>query len=135
MKKEEHGFIALFFILGISFTFLTWIALSSERVFQYIDIKGEFVRNRSVLHENMLCADAFVDIFIASRYNLNFVDNSYTFVRNLYLVDNFICKPKGIGMHFENESLTSIFFILDEYAFEYGFKNGFVNSTKSFHLP
>ncbi len=134
-KQHKNGFIALFFVLGISFTFLTWISLSSERVFQYIYIKKEFFKNRTTLHNHLLCSDAFVNILIGSRFNLNFIGQAYDFDRNLYFADSHKCNIKKISITFDNNtSLKHIFFISDDYSFEYQLKNGFVNFSKSFRL-
>lgn len=134
MRKQQQGFITLFFILGLSFTFITWISLSSERVFEYVHIKESFAKHRSVLHEHMLCADAFITILINSRHNLSFPENTYTFKRNLYFSDNFECSVKSIGTNYENGAIDSVFFTIGDFRFEYRFKNGFVNSIKSSDL-
>ncbi len=138
MKKttnnEQHGFITLFFILGVSFTFLTWISLSSERVFGYIRIKDDFIASRSVLHDHILCADAFINIVIESRHNLSFNGGIYNFKRNLYFVDDFSCNIKSISSTHEDNTIKTVFFTIGEFRFEYQFKNGFVNSIKSFNL-
>lgn len=134
MKKQQNGFITLFFILGVSFTFLTWISLSSERVFGYIHIKDSFTTHRSTLHNHLLCADAFINILINSRYNITFTNNTYDFKRNLYYTDNSSCNIKSISILYQDNTIKSIFFIIGNYSFEYQFKNGFVNSIKSFNL-
>ena len=133
-KHKQTGFITLFFILGISFTFLTWISLSSERVFEYIYIKSEFTKNRDVLHNHILCSDAFMNILIGSRYNLSFIDQAYSFDRNLYFADSYKCEIKSINIVKENTSFKHIFFISGDYSFEYKLKNGFINFSKSFRL-
>lgn len=137
MKNKNNlkkGFVSLFFILGISLTFLTWISLSSERVFEYINIKHDFIKNRSILNENILCADAFINNIIQSKYNIDFINNQYIFHRNLYHKDNYLCKVDSIELYFENESIESIFFIVDDFAYEYIFEKGFVKFIKSFNL-
>ncbi len=136
MKKitNNQGFITLFFILGLSFTFLTWISLSSERVFEYISIKADFIDNRKSPHDTILCADAFINSMIGSQYNLTFVDNSYTFKRMLYFSDEAICTIKDIQVTYQDIKIKTIFFRIGEFSFEYQFKNGFVNSIKSFNL-
>lgn len=133
-KNNQTGFITLFLILGISFTFLTWISLSSERVFEYISIKENFIKNRKVLHNHLLCADSFINILIGSRYNLSFVDNSYKFNRSLYFADNHECNIYNINIVNENEQIKHIFFISDDFSFEYQLENGFVKFSKSFNL-
>jgi hypothetical protein len=134
-KQNKNGFIALFFILGISFTFLTWISLSSERVFEYTHIKTEFIKNRTILQNHILCSDAFMNILIGSRYNLSFKDQSYGFDRNLYFADNHKCEIENISITFDNDTgFKHIFFISGDYSFEYKLKNGFVNFSKSFRL-
>ncbi len=133
-QHNQNGYITLFFILGISFTFLTWISLSSERVFEYINIKEEFTKNRAILHNHMLCADAFVNILIGSRYNLSFTDQNYEFNRSLYFSDNYKCMINSINIVNENEQIKRIFFISGDYSFEYQLKNGFVNFSKSFNI-
>ncbi len=130
----KNGFISLFFILGISLTFLTWISLSSERVFEYINIKNDFIENRLILNENILCADAFINNIIQAKYNINFINNEYIFYRNLYYKDNYLCKVYSIRLYFENESIKGIFFIIDDFAYEYIFEKGFVKFIKSFNL-
>ena len=138
MKKrnieKQSGFITLFFILGISFTFLTWISLSSERVFEYINIKNEFIKNRLYLYNHTLCADAFMNNLIKSKYNLDFVNNEYIFYRGLYFNDEYICHIKNINIVLVNNSISTIFFISEGFGFEYKLKNGFVNFGKSFNL-
>lgn len=134
-NNNKNGFITLFFILGISFTFLTWISLSSERVFEYLHIKEEFSQNRQILHNHVLCADSFVNSVIDSRYSLNFIGNSHQFNRSLYFADNYPCEIKNINVVFDTSgSIKSIFFISGDYSFEYQFKNGFVNFIKSFNI-
>ncbi len=134
-KQHKNGFITLFFVLGISFTFLTWISLSSERVFEYIYIKEEFVKNRTTLHNHILCSDAFMNILIDSKYNLSFIDQKYDFDRNLYFADNHKCQIRNISITFDNNTnFKHIFFISGDYGFEYQLKNGFVNFSKSFRL-
>lgn len=133
-KQQKNGFITLFFILGISFTFLTWISLSSERVFEYIYIKGDFIKNRTTLLDHMLCADAFMNILIGSRYNLSFIDQTYDFNRNLYFADDYKCQISYIKIVNENTDIKHIFFISGDFSFEYILKNGFVNFSKSFNL-
>lgn len=134
-QNKQNGFITLFFILGISFTFLTWISLSSERVFEYIHIKEEFFKNREILHDHILCADAFINTLIDSRYSLSFINNTYKFDRNLYFSDNQTCEVKNINIIFDTVgSIKTIFFISGDFSFEYQFKNGFVNFIKSFNL-
>lgn len=134
IKNQQHGFITLFFILGVSFTFLTWISLSSERVFEYIHIKNTFTIQRSTLHNHILCADAFINILINSRFNLNFTNNNFNFERNLYYVDDSLCSVKSISIIYQDNTIKTIFFIIGEFRFQYQFKNGFVNSMKSFNL-
>ncbi len=133
-NKSQKGFIALFFILGISFTFLTWVSLSSERVFEYINIKNIFTSNRSLVHNHMLCADAFINILIDSRYNLTFSGNVYNFKRSLYYSDEFLCQVKSISVVYQNNSIKTVFFIIADFGFEYQFKNGFINHIKSFNI-
>ena len=133
-NKLQNGFIALFFILGISFTFLTWISLSSERVFGYINIKNEFTENRSALHNHILCADAFINVIIGSRYNLSFEANIYEFKRSLYFDDDFLCSITSIDLTYQDNSIKTVFFTIDDFRFEYQFINGFVNSIKSFNI-
>lgn len=137
MKKhhtQQKGFITLFFILGLSFTFLTWISLSSERVFEYIRLKVDFADTRKLLHDTTLCADAFVDIMVSSQYNLTFVDNSYTFKRVLYFTDDTVCIVTGIQVIYQDSKIKTIHFRIGDFAFEYQFKNGFVDSIKSFNI-
>lgn len=135
MKKQQNGFITLFFVLGISFTFLTWISLSSEKVFEYIHIKEDFLKNRESLHNYILCSDAFINILIGSSYNLSFINNEYKFNRNLYFADNYLCEVKNINITFQSDgSVNNIFFILGDFSFEYKLKNGFINLIKSFNL-
>jgi len=134
-NSSEKGFIALFFILGISFTFLTWISLGSERVFEYLQVKKDFVQVRAELHHHVLCADSFVRIMIASDYNLTFVDNSFSFDRHAYFDDEGRCQVSDIRMVRVNEHIDKIFFISEDFSFEYQFKNGFVNHILSFKLP
>ncbi len=136
MKKntKKHGFITLFFILGISFTFLTWISLSSQRTFEYISIKKEFTSNRSKLHNNLLCADYFVNNQIKSDQNNTFLDNKYIFVRNMYFEDDYICHINSIDIVYENLKIKQIFFIIDNYMYKYGFENGFVKFVISSNI-
>jgi hypothetical protein len=128
-NKRQRGFIALFFILGISLTFLSWISLSSSRVFEYLDIKSSFVKNRAELQNALLCADAFVNIIIQSKNNLSFLGQEYRFTRTLYVDD-------GYGCHIQNiqNGPDTIFFIIGDFGFEYQFKNGFVDHITSFNL-
>jgi hypothetical protein len=133
-KIQQSGFIALFFVLGISFTFLTWISLSSEKVFEYIHIKNDFINNRDILHNTVLCADSFVSNFIGSRYNLDFSGDKYDFHKNLYFKDRYFCQIKEIKVIYKDNYLDKILFILGDFAFEYQFKNGFVNHIKTFNL-
>lgn len=133
-KRKQSGFILIFFILSISITFLTWISLSSSNVFEYIDLKSDFKNNRDYLNNNILCADQFVNIFIKSRYNLNIIDKKYFFTRNLFLDDDYLCTIKDIDIFYVNNKINRIFFIIDDFAFEYKFENGFVNFRKSFNL-
>ena len=130
-RKTESGFITLFFILGISFTFLSWISLSSERIFEYVSIKKEFARNRSTLQGYILCADSFVDNTIRSRYSLKVVGGIYDFNRSLYFADNYICHISDIRFIYQSNSVSTIFFISGGFTFEYQFKNGFVDYIKS----
>ena len=135
MKKhhtEQKGFIALFFILGLSFTFLTWISLSSERIFEYIAIKEDFTNTRKLPHDTTLCADAFINIMTGSQYNLTFVDNLYVFKRMLYLADDTVCTITDIQVTFQDYKIMAIFFRINDFAFRYQFKNGFVEHIKSF---
>jgi hypothetical protein len=133
-QNKQNGFITLFFILGISFTFLTWISLSSERVFEYIYIKEDFLKNRGIIHNHILCADSFIDNLIGSRYNLSFINNFYEFNRNLYFTDNHKCQIKSISIINNSDDTRLIFFISGDFSFEYILKNGFVNFSKSFIL-
>ena len=127
--KRQRGFIALFFILGISLTFLTWISLSSGRVFEYLDIKSSFVKNRAELHNALLCADAFVNIAVQSKNNLSFPGQEYRFTRMLYVDDGYGCHIQNI----QNGS-DAIFFSVGDFGFEYQFENGFVKHITSFNL-
>lgn len=133
MKKTKHkrqlGFISLFFILGISLTFLTWISLSSSRVFEYLDIKSSFVKNRLELQNALLCADAFVNITIQSKNNVSFASQEYRFTRMQHVDDGYECHIQGI-----QNGLDTIFFIIGDFGFEYQFKNGFVSHITSFNL-
>lgn len=133
-QTQQSGFIALFFVLGISFTFLTWISLSSEMVFEYIHIKGDFIKNRDSLNDKVLCANSFVDNFINSKYNLDFIGDKYDFYRSLYFKDDYFCQIKGIGIVYQGNSLSKISFTLDDFGFEYGFENGFVKYIKTLNL-
>lgn len=134
-NNNKNGFITLFFILGISFTFLTWISLSSERVFEYVYIKEEFSQNRQVLHNHVLCADSFVNNVMDSKYSISYINNTHSFNRSFYFNDNYPCQIKNINTVFDTtSSIKSIFFISGDYSFEYQFKNGFVNFIKSFSL-
>jgi len=137
MKKQhanQKGFIALFFILGLSFTFLTWISLSSERVFEYISLRANFADTRNLLHSTTLCADAFINNVIGSQYNLTFVDNLYTFKRMMYFNDDAICTVRDIRVAYQDIKIKTIFFRIGDYSFEYQFKNGFVDHIRSFNI-
>jgi hypothetical protein len=133
-QTQQSGFITLFFVLGISFTFLTWISLSSEMVFEYIHIKGYFMKNRDSLNNTVLCADSFVENFINSKYNLDFVEDEYSFYRGLSFKDDYICQIKGINVIYQGNGLHKIFFILDDFSFEYGFEYGFVKYIKTLNI-
>jgi hypothetical protein len=135
MKKHEQGFIALFFILSISFTFVAWISLASERVFEYLRIKKDFDQSKVVLYDHMLCADVFVRTMIASDYNMTFVDNSFDFKRHAFFYDTGMCHISDIQVVQKNEGMDKILFISGDFAFEYRFENGFVNHILSFKLP
>jgi len=124
----------LFFILSISITFLIWIAVSSERVFEYVYMKRDFFKNRSFVHDKVLCADTFINNVIKSDYNNSFPSGKHTFIRNLYLKDTYICNIQGINIVMENNNMYEIFFIIDDYMFNYKFKNGFVDFVISFKL-
>lgn len=136
MKKitKQHGFITLFFILGISFTFLTWISLSSQRTFDYIRIKNEFIYHRSKLHNNLLCADSFVNNQIKSDQSDTFIDNKYVFIRNMYYKDVYMCHIDSINIVYENYKIKHFFFIIDDYMYKYSFENGFVKFVNSSNL-
>jgi hypothetical protein len=134
MKKQHSGFIALFFVLGLSFTFLTWISLSSERVFEYVRLKAAFLEHRSVLHDRILCADGFINILIRSRYNLHLTGDSYDFERGMYFLDEVTCHITSVSFLYEDTIVKSVFFTISGFRFEYQFKNGFVDSIRSFNL-
>lgn len=133
-QNQQQGFIALFFILGISFTFVTWISLSSERVFEYVRIRARFIEHKEQLHNTVLCADAFVDVFLESRYNLVFSNGAYDFTRSLYFSDEYPCHISDIRTVFIGNSLSQVFFRIDRFSFEYQFKNGFVEHITSFNI-
>ena len=133
-KKQQSGFIVLFFVLGISFTFLTWISLSSEIVFEYMYIKSAFINNRDILNDVALCSNAFINNLINSRYNLDFSNREYSFYRNSYFSDQYICHIKDIYIIYDNGNIDEVLFILGDFSFKYKFKNGFINYFKTFNL-
>jgi hypothetical protein len=133
-QTQQSGFITLFFVLGISFTFLTWISLSSEKVLEYIHIKDSFTKSRDSLKNIVLCADSFVDNFINSKYNIDLTKGEYYFYRGLYFKDDYFCKIEDIKLDYQGNSLYKIFFILGDYSFEYTFENGFVKYVKTSSL-
>ena len=134
-KQYRQGFITLFFVLGISFTFLTWIALSSHQVFEYIQIKKEFIKNRSALQNQVLCADAFINNYIKSRYNLGLTGNTFTFNRSLYFSDDYTCQIKNIAVYYNTGNvLGMVSFISGDFSFSYNFKNGSIFYSKSFNI-
>jgi len=129
--KKQSGFIALFFILSISFTFLTWISLSSERVFEYIEIKKIFNNNKKRAYDIVSCANVFINNNIKSRYSLSIKDQSYSFYRNLQFDDDYVCQVDYIDIIFTDSSIDKIIFTIDGFRFEYMFKKGFVDFIKS----
>ncbi len=133
-NKKQSGFILIFFILSISITFLTWISLSSGNVFEYIGLKSNFKIDRDLLNNHILCADQFINISIKSKHRLNIINNSYSFTRSLFLDDDHICYINNINISIINNKIDKVFFIINDFAFEYRFKNGFVFFKKSFNL-
>ncbi len=133
-KKLQSGFVALFFVLGISFTFLVWISLSSERVFQYVYIKRDFSKHRTKVYNTLLCSQMFINNLIKSDYNTSFIDNKYSFYRRSTFDDLHMCNIEDIQITYLDVKIDKILFIIDQYRFEYKFKNGSVNSIKSFNL-
>ncbi len=132
--KQQSGFITLFFILGISFTLLFLINIGSERVFEYIHTKQDFVKNREYLHNIILCADIFVNNNIKSDFNNTYTGDIDSFIRNAYMHDDYICNIKDIDIEVLNGKISQIIFKIDDYGFVYKFNNGVVNSIKSFKL-
>jgi hypothetical protein len=131
-KHHQSGFIALFFILGISFTFLTWITLTSEHVFEYIAIKREFIKNRTVLEDRLLCADVFTNNMVKANFNLDFTGGIYSFYRGEYFADSYVCQINSISVVYNGNKIDELFFISGDFSFDYKFKNGYIYFIKSF---
>jgi hypothetical protein len=45
-----------------------------------------------------------------------------------------LCEIDSINIIKENSGIKSIFFIINDFSFEYQFENGFVNFVKSFNI-
>ncbi len=92
------------------------------------------MKNRIILQNNILCADSFINNFIGSKYNLNFINNNYIFNRNLYFMDDYRCEIENINIVQVDMDIKNIFFISGDFAFEYKLVNSFVYFIKSFNL-
>ena len=135
MKKvKQDGFIALFLILSISITLIFYTYLSSERVFNYIDVKKDFYKNRSYVQNLSICADVFMNNLIKSDFNIDFINNSYSFDRNFDFQDDYICHISDIKYFYEGINIHEVDFKIDHRLFKYQFKNGFLDFKKPWEL-
>ena len=130
LNMHQKGFAALFFVLGISMTLLTWIGLSSSRLFEYIYMKKEFENTQNSLSDLISCADTVIDREIRSHF-LHRPEN-FEIYRNLFLGDKKICEISDRGVVIvDTHNLVLSFVISPGLHVTAQIKNGFVVAVQS----
>lgn len=127
---HQKGFVALFFVLGISMTLLTWIGLSSSRLFEYIYIKEDFRKSQRAISDLIKCADMVMDMEIRSHFIPRTED--FEIYRNLFLGDKKICEVSDRVVSILNtHNLTLSFVVSPGLRVTAYIKNGFVFNIQS----
>ena len=127
---HQKGFIALFFVLGISMTLLTWLSLSSSRLFEYIHMKQEFKHVHQSVTDLISCADRVIDMEIRSHFLPR--PANFGIYRNLFLGDTKLCQVSERNVSLlDTHNLILSFTISSRLDVTAQVGNGFVLSIQS----
>lgn len=121
MYSHKKGFVALFFVLGLTTTMLTWVVLSSSSIFEYIHAKQDFEQLYSASIKDVTCADMFIDSLVRGGS----IEQT-EFYRQLFFGDIVFCRVDSVYKSVINVDLWDLSFTSGKLPVHIQIQNGFV---------